>query len=134
MLWLGRKSVKPYQHWHVDAVGAIFLTGLCTKANTPGAAEIILLTLNRRWADQVPCCYLITMKSFSIEAEIAGKIESLLLIPDKLNCDITFRIIKDGVEFCTLSKNGEMGWQVNGTPLNADELESIGRQIKAHSS
>jgi len=74
------------------------------------------------------------MNNFNIEAKIAGKVESLLVVPEKANEQITYRIIKDGVEFCTLTQNGDMGWEVNGTPLNADEMESIGQQIKAQAS
>jgi hypothetical protein len=73
------------------------------------------------------------MNSFNITAEISGKLGTLLVVPEKTGGELTYRIIKDGVEFCTLKQNGDMGWEVNGTPLNADELNSIGQQINAQS-
>lgn len=73
------------------------------------------------------------MKSFNIEAEISGKVEILTIVPEEAKGEKVYHLIKDGVEFCTLKENGDMGWEVNGTPLNADELNSIGRQIKSRS-
>jgi len=71
------------------------------------------------------------MKSFDVEAEISGKSEKLHIVPD-IKQDIVFRVIKDGVEICTLKENGAMGWEVNGTPLDAEELNIIGTKIKEH--
>jgi hypothetical protein len=80
-------------------------------------------------------CFLYNiMKSFEIKAEIAGKSEALVVVPQKSGGEETFRVIKDGVEFCSLKKNGEMGWEVKGTPLNAEELDSIGNQINVHTT
>jgi len=70
------------------------------------------------------------MKSFKIEAEIAGNPETLLVVPVISEGDRCFRLIKDGIEFCTLKQNGEFGWEIKGMPLNAEILESIGRQIR----
>lgn len=69
------------------------------------------------------------MKSFNIEASISGKQEKLLVVPIN-HSDRTYRIISNGVELCTLKENGEMGWEVSGTALDADELNTIGQQIK----
>lgn len=69
------------------------------------------------------------MKSFTIEAEISGLPEKLLVVPQKTEEGKSYRLIKDGIEFCTLRQNGELGWEVNGYPLNAEELNNIGRQI-----
>ena len=74
------------------------------------------------------------MNSFTIEAWISGNVETLLVVPERHDGKKIYRIIKDGVELCTLKPNGTMGWEVNGTPLNADELERIGQQIKAFSN
>jgi len=71
------------------------------------------------------------MKSFDIEAEISGKVEALTVVPEEAKGEKVYRLIKDGVEFCTLKENGDLGWEVNGTPLNADELDNVGRQIKS---
>ena len=71
------------------------------------------------------------MESFDIEAKISGNLEKLTVITDNSGDEVLYRVIKDGVEFCTLKENGEMGWEVNGTPLNADELNDVGRQIKS---
>ena len=69
------------------------------------------------------------MKSFDIEAMISGIPEKLLVVPVSQE-DGGYRIIKDGIEICTLKENGELGWEVNGTPLNAEELNVIGEKIK----
>ena len=69
------------------------------------------------------------MKSFDIEAMISGTPEKLLVVPVSQE-DGGYRIIKDGTEICTLKENGELGWEVNGTPLNAEELNVIGEKIK----
>jgi len=69
------------------------------------------------------------MKSFDIEAMISGIPEKLLVVPVSQE-DRSYRIIKDGIEICTLKENGELGWEVNGTPLNAEELNVIGEKIK----
>ena len=73
------------------------------------------------------------MNSFNINAKVSGKLEALLVVPEKTGGELTYRIIKDGVEFCTLKQNGDLGWEVNGTPLNADELNNIGQQINEKS-
>jgi hypothetical protein len=73
------------------------------------------------------------MKSFDIEAVISGQSEKLLVVPVS-QADKTYRLIKDGVEICTLKENGELGWEVNGTPLNAEELNVIGEKIKQRTS
>ena len=73
------------------------------------------------------------MKNFNIEAEISGKVEALTIVAEEHKGEKIYRVIKDGVEFCTLKENGNMGWEVNGTPLNADELNDIGQQIKSRS-
>lgn len=73
------------------------------------------------------------MKSFDIEVKLSGSPEKLTVIPERSGEIIVYRLIKDGVEFCTLKENGDMGWEVNGTPLNADELNDAGRQIKSRS-
>ena len=70
------------------------------------------------------------MNSFTVRAKISGRDEILLVIPDSEGKEKGYRIIKDGVEFCTLKQNGSMGWEVSGTPLNADELDSISQQIR----
>ena len=62
---------------------------------------------------------------------MSGKEETLLVVPEQLTGEKRYRVIKDGIEFCTLKQNGEMGWEVNGTPLDAEELNSIGKQINA---
>ena len=72
------------------------------------------------------------MKSFNIKAEISGHEETLLVVPEGHAGEKKYRLIKDGVEFCSLKQNGEMGWEVNGTPLNAEELDSIGKQIRTN--
>jgi hypothetical protein len=70
------------------------------------------------------------MRSFNIKAEISGQEETLLVVPEGLRGERKYRLIKDGVEFCSMKQNGEMGWEVNGTPLNAEELDSISKQIR----
>lgn len=72
------------------------------------------------------------MKSFNVKVEISGKEETLLVVPEQLTGEKRYRVIKDGIEICTLKQNGEMGWEVNGTPLNAEELDSLGQQIHDH--
>ena len=72
------------------------------------------------------------MNSFNIQAEISGKHETLLVVPFRAGHEQSYRLIKDGVEFCTLTPNGDLGWEVNGTPLNAEELLSVETQIKIH--
>ena len=69
------------------------------------------------------------MISFDIEASISGKQEKLLVVPIN-NPDRSYRIMRDGIELCILKENGEMGWEVSGTPLDAEELNTIGQQIK----
>lgn len=73
------------------------------------------------------------MKSFDIEVKVSGSPEKFTVIPERSGEIIVYRLIKDGVEFCTLKENGDMGWEVNGTPLNAHELNDVGRQIKSRS-
>lgn len=70
------------------------------------------------------------MKSINIKLQISGQEETLLVIPDGHPLEKKYRLIKAGVEFCSLKENGELGWEVSGTPLNADELTSIGNQIR----
>lgn len=70
------------------------------------------------------------MKNFTIEAEISGATEKLLVVPQISEGEKSYRLIKDGIEFCTLRQNGELGWEVKGYPLNAEELDSIGMQIR----
>jgi hypothetical protein len=70
--------------------------------------------------------------SFNIQAQISGRNETLLVVPQRSGEDKSYKLVKDGVEFCILTPNGDFGWEVNGTPLNADELDSIGRQIRNH--
>lgn len=71
-----------------------------------------------------------SMNSFNIQAEISGRTETLLVIPEAENGNTIYRLIKDGVEFCTLKQNGSMGWEVNGTPLDAEELDTLSQQIE----
>ena len=71
------------------------------------------------------------MESFNIEAEIAGKTETLVVVCDQSTGEKVYRLIRDGVDISALKQNGNLGWEVEGTPLNADELDSIGNQIKA---
>lgn len=73
------------------------------------------------------------MKNFTIEAEISGVPERLVVVPQQSEGGMSYRLIKDGLEFCTLTQNGELGWEVNGYPLNAEDLNSIGTQIRNHS-
>ena len=70
------------------------------------------------------------MKSFRIDVVFSGEKQPLLIAPKKSEGEKSYRIVKDGVEICTLKPNRDMGWEVNRTPLNADELNSIGNQIK----
>lgn len=72
----------------------------------------------------------ISMNSFNIQTEISGRTENLLVVPEVGNGNTIYRLIKDGVEFCTLRQNGSMGWEVNGTPLDAEELDALSQQIE----
>ena len=72
------------------------------------------------------------MESFNIKVEIAGKTETLVVVCDQSTGGKVYRLIRDGVDISSLKQNGNLGWEVEGTPLNADELESIGNQIKAN--
>jgi len=73
------------------------------------------------------------MKSFEIEVTLSGEPAKLLVVP-QTQPDTAYKIIRDGVEICTLKENGELGWEVNGTPLDAEELNVIGSAIKHHST
>lgn len=70
------------------------------------------------------------MESFKIDAIVAGKPESLLIIPVKVENTIIYRLMMNGLELSVLKTSGSGGWEVSGTPLNAEELNSIGTQIR----
>lgn len=82
-----------------------------------------------RPGDFIQAFLLLGMKNFTIEVEISGVSEKLLVVPQKSEGRKNYRLIKDGLEFCTLGQNGELGWEVKGYALNAEELNDIGMQI-----
>ncbi|WP_155975727.1 hypothetical protein [Daejeonella oryzae] len=73
------------------------------------------------------------MESFKIDIILAGENQNLLVIPVQTDNETSYRLMKNGLEISVLKESGQAGWEVSGQPLNAEELDAIGNQIKKHS-